>query len=133
MGALVVDTHTAIWYLHMDPSLSRAAEAALDEAFGAGYPVYLPSMCLVELTYLVEKGRLPATALDRMRQSVEQASCGFLLAELDLRVVDSVRLLPRDQVPDLPDRVIAATSMALGLPLVTCDSRIRSLPIPTIW
>lgn len=33
----------------------------------------------------------------------------------------------------LPDRVIAATALQLGLPLVTRDRRLQSAGIQTIW
>ena len=36
-------------------------------------------------------------------------------------------------VPEMPDWIIAATALALGLPLVTRDLRIRSTSVPTIW
>ena len=39
----------------------------------------------------------------------------------------------RAQVPDMPDRIIAATALSLGLPLVTRDGRIRDSGIRTIW
>ena len=39
------------------------------------------------------------------------------------RLRDAVRnVVPRDVVPDMPDRIIAATALYLGLPLVTRDS-----------
>ena len=41
--------------------------------------------------------------------------------------------MPRDVVPDMPDRIIAATAVHLGLPLITRDERIRSAGIKTIW
>jgi PIN domain nuclease of toxin-antitoxin system len=41
---------------------------------------------------------------------------------------------PRDALGDPWDRFITATAMALGLPLVTRDRRIReSGPVETIW
>jgi PIN domain nuclease of toxin-antitoxin system len=40
---------------------------------------------------------------------------------------------PRNEVPDLPDRVIAATALALRLPLATRDREIRASGIETIW
>ena len=52
---------------------------------------------------------------------------------LDLGVADSIRGIPRDLVPDMPDRIIAATALHLNLPLVTRDQRIRSAGIGTIW
>jgi predicted nucleic acid-binding protein len=33
----------------------------------------------------------------------------------------------------MPDRIIAATALHLGLPLVTRDLRIQASGIPTIW
>jgi uncharacterized protein with HEPN domain len=46
---------------------------------------------------------------------------------------DALARIPRDQVPDLPDLVIAGTALALGLPLVTRDGKIRSSDIQAIW
>jgi predicted nucleic acid-binding protein len=36
-------------------------------------------------------------------------------------------------VPDLPDRVVAGTAVALGLPLVSRDGKIRASGIETVW
>jgi len=40
-------------------------------------------------------------------------------------VTDAMAQIPRSEVPDMPDRVIAATSLHLGLPLISKDRRIR--------
>jgi predicted nucleic acid-binding protein len=39
----------------------------------------------------------------------------------------------REVVPDLPDRVIAATAVQLGLPVVTRDPHVQAAGIETIW
>ena len=53
---------------------------------------------------------------------------------LDLDIACAVGQIPRTIVPDMPDRIIAATAFHLGLPLVTRDSKIQALGIlPTIW
>ena len=62
MASIVADTHAAVWYLSNDPRLSRAAGAAMDAVTAAGDPILIPAISLVELTYLVEKGRLPPNA-----------------------------------------------------------------------
>ena len=36
-------------------------------------------------------------------------------------------------LPDMPDRMIAATALALGVPLVTRDGRMRAAPLTTVW
>jgi predicted nucleic acid-binding protein len=37
-------------------------------------------------------------------------------------------------VPDMPDRIIAATALSLSLPLVTRDAKIQAVTtIQTIW
>jgi predicted nucleic acid-binding protein len=42
--------------------------------------------------------------------------------------------IDRSIVPDMPDRIIAATSMALKVPVLTKDSRLKALTtIETIW
>jgi len=66
MAAVAVDTHAVVWYLSGDPQLSAKAADALDSTTAAGELIHVPSICLVELTYLVEKGRLPAVARDRL-------------------------------------------------------------------
>jgi predicted nucleic acid-binding protein len=50
-----------------------------------------------------------------------------------VEVARATEHIPRSIVPDLPDRIIAATALVLGLPLVTADRQIRAAPIPTIW
>jgi predicted nucleic acid-binding protein len=44
-----------------------------------------------------------------------------------------LRRVRREDVPDMPDRIIAATALALDLPLVTRDGKIRAAGIRTIW
>ncbi len=41
--------------------------------------------------------------------------------------------IPRDQVPDMPDRIIAATAAHLGVPLISRDGKIRASSVTTIW
>ncbi len=35
--------------------------------------------------------------------------------------------------PDMPDRIIGATALHLGLPLITRDGKIRASDLRTIW
>ena len=133
MPAVVADTHSAIWYLQSSSRLSTRAMDAFDQAALAGDPVYLASISLVEVTYLVEKNRLPETALSKLNAALSGGWPGFVIKPLDLTVAQMVRRIPRDVVPDMPDRIIAATALRFGLPLVTCDAKIQAAGIYTIW
>jgi predicted nucleic acid-binding protein len=48
-------------------------------------------------------------------------------------VADALALVPRAIVPDMPDRIIAATALYLNLPLVTADHKIQASNVQTIW
>jgi predicted nucleic acid-binding protein len=48
-------------------------------------------------------------------------------------VAEAVAEVPRSAVPDMPDRIIAATALHLGLPLVSRDRLIQLSGIETIW
>jgi len=41
--------------------------------------------------------------------------------------------IPRDSIPDMPDRIIAATAKHLGLSLISRDSKITASGINVIW
>lgn len=132
MGAVVADTHTIIWYLLNSNHLSANATQALDEAIAASDPIYLASISIVEIVYLVEKSKLPNAALEQLNSVLAAPDSGVVVVPLDLAVVEAMKEIPRDVVPDMPDRIIAATARYLNLPLVTCDSKIQTSDIDTI-
>lgn len=133
MPAVVADTHAAIWYLSDSPRLSARAGSAMDEASAGGDPILVPAISLVELTYLIEKGRVPVIARQRLVDAIADPDGPYELVPLDGAVAEAVEQIDRATVPDLPDRVIAATALAQGVPLVSRDGKIRDSQINTIW
>jgi predicted nucleic acid-binding protein len=48
-------------------------------------------------------------------------------------IVDGMRQIGRADVPDLPDRIVAATAVYFGVPVISLDGKIRSAKVATIW
>ena len=129
----VLDTHAAIWYSERSKKLSSVALQSIRRTVEEGKPVYVSAISFVETIYLVERGRLPLEALHRLEAGLKHIASGLLVQAVDEDVAQAVHKVPRDVVPDMPDRIIAATAVHLGLPLITRDERIRSAGIKTIW
>src|SRR6266567_2390651 len=62
----VLDTHTVLWYLEKSQELSALARTTIEEAIREARDVHVSAISLVETVYLVERRRLPLTALQRL-------------------------------------------------------------------
>jgi PIN domain nuclease of toxin-antitoxin system len=133
MTDAVTDTHALIWYLEDSPRLGAAARDAFDASDRGEADIFVPTICLVELVYLHEKGRIPTDLKARLDAELQAGTSGLILAALTFEVANSVALVPRADIPDMPDRIIAATALHLGLPLISRDQRIRRSNVSTIW
>jgi PIN domain nuclease of toxin-antitoxin system len=131
--AAVLDTQAAIWYVFASKRLSQDALQFIRRAISSGRPVYISAISLVETIYLIEKGRVPLEAIQRLESGLKDPASGLRVAPVDEDVAEAVQQVPRDVVPDMPDRIIAATALHLDLPLITRDQRIQSAKIRTIW
>ena len=133
MDDAVIDTHIAIWYFADPTQLSKNAEAAIDNAENNG-TIYVASITIVELIYLIEKGRVPRDVLTLLCDALDDPMTAFRLVELSRAISDEVEHISRLIVPNMPDRIISATALYLNLPLVTKDEKIQKLTnIQTIW
>lgn len=132
MASIVVDTHTVVWYLLKSSRLSKNGYEALDNV-GELENIVVPSVSLVEIIYLVEKTRIDERAYDLLLEVLKDSKTGWILYPLDLGVAEAVSSVSRERVPDMPDRIIAATAVHLGLPLVTRDSRLKDSGVQIIW
>lgn len=133
MSAVVADTQSIVWYLTRVSKLSPAAIVALDASNLAGDPIYVATISIVEIIYLVEKGRLPQEVLDKLIEVLADPVAGYKPIPLDVEIAQIIHQIPRNVVPEMPDRIIAATALYLGLPLVTSDHKIHATSVQTIW
>ena len=130
---LVLDTHAWIWWVN-DPSLlSLPARQAIDDAM-ATKAVYVSCISSWELALLVQRDRV-LLSLDVRDWIARCEALPFLsfVPVTNAISVESVRL------PDFPhadpaDRIIVATALSMGAPLVTKDQKIHGYPhISSIW
>lgn len=85
------------------------------------------------MLYLVEKERIAGEAFDRLLAELEKNGSILTVLPVDLSVIKAMRSIPRNEVPDLPDRVIAATAHNLNVPLISRDRKIVLSSVPTVW
>jgi PIN domain nuclease of toxin-antitoxin system len=127
----VTDTHALVWHITRDPRLSSRAAAVFEQADDARCSVVIPCIVFWELTYLIEKGKLPAEVglLVRALSDAEN----YVVHPLCLPVIEASTRLPREALPDPWDRLIAGTALHLRCPLLTRDAAIRQAGVEVVW
>lgn len=80
MTAVLADTHIVIWYLRDADRLSEQAAITLDST------LYIAAISLVEVTYLVERGRIPLEAFDLLVEQLTDASSALIVVPLELAI-----------------------------------------------
>jgi PIN domain nuclease of toxin-antitoxin system len=133
MIAGVADTHAAVWFFSGDSRLSAAAKEFFFKAAAARRKIALSSISLAEVVYLIEKNRLPASAYDDLKQALANPNHVLEEAPFNAEVVEAMRQVPRVDVPDMPDRIVAATGLYFSVPVISRDGRIRASNIQTVW
>lgn len=134
MSEFVTDTHSLIWYLTRDPRLPRTARIVFEEADKDVNRVWVPSIVLVETIYLVEKARFPESLIRNMLALVDPPSKNYPILTLDIGIVRELELVARNQVPEMPDRIIVSSAKFLNVPLISKDSLFANVPgLKLIW
>ena len=125
MSDILADTHAIVWFLFDSARLSHPADAALTVASRTG-KIFISAITLVEVNYLTGRRSFPySDVLPRLVALVSDPLEPLEVLPLTLEVVLAMGSVPRDEVPDMPDRIVAATAVAYKLALVSADSEIR--------
>jgi PIN domain nuclease of toxin-antitoxin system len=130
---IVLDTHALIWWADAGSKLSKKAQQAT-RAQARRRQLVASAISVFEIATLERRGRLAfRTALGEWFADLRK------LPELTIHpVTDEVAeragglgdLFPGDPA----DRIIAATALVLGAPLITHDRRLFHLPnLATVW
>jgi len=130
---IVLDTHVWVWWLSDPAKLPSKARKTVADAASDG-AIYISSISAWEIAVLVAKGRLTFTMdfQDWIAKS-EGLPCLHFVSVDNIVAIRSVRL-PQPFHKDPADRIIVATAMTLGAPVVSSDRRILKYPhIKSIW
>jgi len=99
MKTYVADTHSLIWYLQDNPRLSHRGRLLFSQADDGKASIVVPTIVLVEMTYLAEKKRIANALVKAALNLLRETSENYRLALLDLAVVE---VLEQDRVPWCP-------------------------------
>jgi PIN domain nuclease of toxin-antitoxin system len=130
----IADTHSIIWHLATDRRLSRRARKIFESAEDGYVQVLIPSIVLVEAIFLMQRQRIAEAQVSKLFELSEDAEASICVVPLDMAVAQAVSDFGPAAIPDMPDRIIAATARALDVPLITVDPIItESKLVKVIW
>lgn len=130
---IVLDTHIWLWWVSNPETLSKAARQATRQAV-ADQGIVISSISVWEVAMLVEKNRLELSidVRDWIRKTESLPYVTFI--PVDNTIALRSANLPGSFHKDPTDRIIVATALSLGLPIVTKDKKILGYEhVTSIW
>ena len=129
---ILLDTNALLWVAFDDTKLSIRARTAINEARQNGDGLAVSDISLLELTNLHRKRKIQLkTSLESFLREIEAY---FLILPISASACVQSLALPIGFPKDPADRIIAATAIVKGIPLITSDREIRKCrSLATIW
>ena len=82
MSDVVADTHALIWYLEDSPRLGEAASQVFERCDRGEMTIFIPTISLVEIVYLQERGRISQNLAERFRTELKTETSGLAVIGL---------------------------------------------------
>jgi predicted nucleic acid-binding protein len=129
----VADTHAVIWHLFNDPRLSNSARLYIEQTTVGGNCIAISTITFAEIIYLSERDRIPAETLPELLKLIDSGESVWIEVPFNRAIAVAMGQVVRSQVPELADRMIAATALHLDIPVITRDHKIQASNLSTIW
>lgn len=128
---IVLDTHAWVWWAGETGHLSPDAARRIAEAEQVG----VPTICCWEVAMLVSRRRLELSLDVEAWVAAALGPPAVVELRLDARTATRAGALDREAFPGDPaDRIIYATAVERGAPLVSRDTEIAGFdPARVIW
>jgi PIN domain nuclease of toxin-antitoxin system len=126
---LLLDTHTLLWFLRNDPSLTATAKAAIEDP--ANHKLVSIATCW-EMSIKAELGKLRLVEPVALLLARELPANNFGLLDITLAHATAVEALPRHH-KDPFDRLLIAQAQIEGIPIVSADAAFDPYGIIRIW
>lgn len=129
---ILLDSHVPAWLAFEPDRISRDAHVAINQARASGAGLAICDITLLELAMLARRNKL------RIDTSVEmfldELQSRFRVLPITAGACARAAALPASYPNDPADRIIGATAIVEGMPLITADRAIReSRVVRTIW
>ena len=131
MIQFVTDTHCLIWYLTGDSKISPTVKGIFLDADNLKSTIVIPCIVFFELLYLTEKKKIQVDFGFFIRMI--RFSENYKVEPLCLPIIEKCRTISRERVADPWDRLIAATSLHLKLPLLSKDANLQNIGLEVVW
>jgi len=126
----VADTIAIVRHLSQSKRIGGQAKRILRGADSGVNEIIISGITLMEIMYLSEKGRIGANLTEVVE--LIAGSDNYLVYPVDTEVILEAKEIK--DIPELHDRVIAATARFLDVPLITSDEVMsESESVETIW
>lgn len=130
---IVLDTHTLVWWVTGDATLSKKAKTTINHEL-AGGDILVSTISAWEIAMLVEREKLQLTMeVESWLATVAQIEA-VRFVPVDVEIATKSVNLPGEFHKDPADRMIVATARKFAVPLITKDEKIRAYGhVKTIW
>ena len=129
---ILLDTHVVLWLALESARVSKKAKSAIEQARVRNEELAISDISRFEIASLSRKDRIQLnTGLEAFLSEIESR---FVVLPMTSQICAQAVAFGRDLLRDPADRVIAATALVKGAPLISADRALRATEgLSTIW